>query len=138
MDSLFESFHSVYFSYREFSDSITAKRHGFSNDVPEHLFGNMLSVFYRLDFVREYVGFPILITSGYRSPKLNALVGGASGSYHLSALAVDIRPKIDSEFAALKDCLSRFKSQLLIKELIFHESHGYIHVAFFPLPYTFV
>lgn len=138
MDFACEDFRSVYFSYHEFSASITATRHGISNDVPKHLLGNMLSVFYRLDFIREYVGFPILITSGYRSPKLNALVGGASGSFHLSALAVDVRPKIDSEFTELKDCFTRFKSRLLIKELISHESHGYIHVAFSPLSFQSV
>lgn len=137
MDSISQDVHSVYFSRSEFERSVTATRHNISNCVPEHLLGNMLSVFYRLDFVRERVGFPLILTSGYRSSKLNILVGGSKNSYHMLALAVDIL-KPDSGFVDLTRCLSRFKSDLLIKELIPHEDNGYIHVAFSPLPYLFV
>ena len=34
---------------------------------------------------------PIIINSGYRSPAVNKLAGGASGSNHLTGCAVDIR-----------------------------------------------
>ena len=34
---------------------------------------------------------PIIINSGYRSPEVNKLAGGAAGSNHLTGCAVDIR-----------------------------------------------
>lgn len=36
---------------------------------------------------------PIIINSGYRSPEVNRLAGGAAGSNHLTGCAVDIRCK---------------------------------------------
>jgi uncharacterized protein YcbK (DUF882 family) len=43
-----------------------------------------------LDMLRDAVGFPIIITSGYRSEQRNIEVGGAKRSYHLKGEAVDI------------------------------------------------
>lgn len=43
-----------------------------------------------LDPVRERLGAPIKVTSGFRPPKLNKAVGGASNSNHLYGNAADI------------------------------------------------
>lgn len=43
-----------------------------------------------LDPVREKLGKPIRVTSGYRPPRLNKAVGGASNSNHLYGFAADI------------------------------------------------
>lgn len=40
--------------------------------------------------VRNAIGAPLYITSGVRSPKMNAQVGGSENSSHLKGLAVDI------------------------------------------------
>ena len=39
----------------------------------------------------EYMEAPIVINSGFRSPLVNAAVGGAKGSNHLTGCAADIR-----------------------------------------------
>jgi hypothetical protein len=44
-----------------------------------------------LEVLRNKVGHPIVINSGYRSPQLNRKVGGAPTSNHLTGCAVDIR-----------------------------------------------
>ena len=44
----------------------------------------------KMERLREYCGFPLLINSGYRSAKKNEEVGGASHSYHLRGEAVDV------------------------------------------------
>lgn len=44
----------------------------------------------RLDAVREELGLPIRITSGYRDPAHNAHVNGAKNSQHMHGMAVDI------------------------------------------------
>ena len=44
-----------------------------------------------LDPLREAIGVPIKVTSGYRSPDLNALIHGAKSSQHLEGKAADIQ-----------------------------------------------
>lgn len=44
-----------------------------------------------LDFVREKLGRPLRVTSGYRPPKLNKAVGGSATSAHLKGLAADLQ-----------------------------------------------
>ena len=39
--------------------------------------------------VRDYLGYPMVISSGYRSPKLNKATGGVKNSAHLDGLAID-------------------------------------------------
>lgn len=48
--------------------------------------------------IREKWGSPIGITSGYRPPNVNASVGGASKSRHLTGEALDIYPINGSVF----------------------------------------
>lgn len=44
----------------------------------------------KLDMCRDLAGLPFKITSSYRTPDKNRLVGGAPGSMHLKGRAVDI------------------------------------------------
>lgn len=44
-----------------------------------------------LDILRNEVGKPVIINSGYRTPTRNKEVGGAKYSYHMRGMAADIR-----------------------------------------------
>lgn len=44
-----------------------------------------------LDILRNQIGKPIHINSGYRTPTRNKAVGGAKYSYHIRGMAADIR-----------------------------------------------
>ena len=44
----------------------------------------------KLEAISKQFGRPLVITSGYRDPQRNERVGGASGSQHLTGLAVDV------------------------------------------------
>lgn len=44
-----------------------------------------------LDILRNQVGKPVHINSGYRTPTRNRAVGGAKYSYHMRGMAADIR-----------------------------------------------
>ena len=46
-----------------------------------------------LDILRNKIGKPIIITSGYRTPWWNANCDGAKYSYHMRGMAADIRVK---------------------------------------------
>ena len=44
-----------------------------------------------LDVLRNQIGKPIIITSGYRTPEWNKKCNGAKYSYHMRGMAADIR-----------------------------------------------
>ena len=47
----------------------------------------------KLESLRNVVGSPVYITSGYRCAKYNEVVGGVENSYHLFGMAADIYVK---------------------------------------------
>ena len=47
----------------------------------------------KLELLREKIGKPIIVTSGYRCEKHNKHVGGVANSYHLLGMAADIKVK---------------------------------------------
>lgn len=59
-----------------------------------------------LEALRQELGVPFVITSGYRCPNHNANVGGAKNSFHVQGLACDIAcPKGWTVEAFTKKCL---------------------------------
>jgi uncharacterized protein YcbK (DUF882 family) len=58
--------------------------------VPDHLITNVRHLANQLQVLRNHIGKPIHINSGYRSPAHNARVGGAVNSMHLQGKAADI------------------------------------------------
>ena len=79
-----------------------------------------------LEPARQVVG-PILINSGFRNPRVNALVGGVRNSQHLLGQAADIRPKDPRKFQLLVDFLknSNYSDQLLT-------GNGWLHISWNP------
>ena len=57
-----------------------------------------------LEPARREVG-PIIVNSGFRNSRVNALVGGVANSQHLLGQAVDIRPKDPAQFQRLVNYL---------------------------------
>ena len=59
-------------------------------DVPDELLENVEELAKNLQVLREKIGKPIIVISGYRSPKYNRRIGGARKSQHMKAKAADI------------------------------------------------
>ena len=85
------------FTMEELCRSATAERHGIRNwpakvdeehRVKENLSSLCLEV---LQPLRDYVGRPIIVNSGYRTKVVNRLVGGVKNSQHLTGEAADLR-----------------------------------------------
>lgn len=79
-----------YFSLSEFLNSATAKRLRIDNTPTFEVVDNLNKLADYLDNIREKVGKPILISSGFRCPVLNKAVGGVSNSQHQKGLAADL------------------------------------------------
>lgn len=79
-----------YFTLSEFINSKTAKRLSIDNMPTFEAVDNLNRLADYLDKIREKLGKPILVNSGFRCPMLNKAVGGAANSQHLKGLAADI------------------------------------------------
>lgn len=100
---------SDHFALREFVVSGAAIRHNIDN-TPETWHVERLRSLCRivLEPLRRRFGV-IRITSGYRCPRLNAIVGGAAASQHLKGEAADIhvsgKAQGEKMFAYIRDNL---------------------------------
>jgi len=80
-----------YFTISELIRSETALKHGIWNGASQEVEDNLIALVDNvLDPLREAYGKPIRVTSGYRCPRLNRLVGGAPNSQHMRGEAADI------------------------------------------------
>lgn len=61
--------------------------------VPAKYYNNVKELAKNLQVLRDYIGEPIHLNSGYRTPSYNRRIGGASKSQHLTASAADITAK---------------------------------------------
>lgn len=79
------------FSYSEFTDSETATKHDIDNTIKhEYVKDNIKALVINiLQPLRDHLGVPININSGYRCLKLNELVGGKPTSQHAQGEACD-------------------------------------------------
>jgi uncharacterized protein YcbK (DUF882 family) len=78
-----------------------------------------------LEPLREALGRPIKVTSGYRSPQYNKSIGGAPGSQHTSGIAADIAVLSDDEMIKAAAIASRIKH---VGGIGLYPGEGFIHV----------
>lgn len=81
-----------HFTLQELTHSDTALQLGIDNTPDSTATENLQNLCRQvLEPLRQHLGTPVTISSGYRSPRLNQAVGGAPGSQHLTGEAADIR-----------------------------------------------
>ena len=122
------------FKLSEFFRSSTAAKNGIKNEpsVDERatIVRNInLLVDNVLDPVRDMVDAPIIITSGYRCPKVNRLVGGVDNSQHMSGCAADFHVKGFTPSMMYEVFLYIFNT-LEYDQLIYYPSKNIIHVSY--------
>ena len=109
--NLTQTIKSEFFSLAELIKSSTATKHHIDNTPPADVIRNLqYGVDMVLDPLRRIYGKPILITSGYRCPKLNTLVGGVSNSWHTQGNAADIHVASLTEATKLFSNLQKIPS----------------------------
>jgi hypothetical protein len=80
---------SEHFTLAEMTVSETAARQGLNNTPDADSTANLKRTCAMLEKVRALVGGPIVVTSGYRGPAVNAAVGGSKTSAHMTGRAAD-------------------------------------------------
>lgn len=118
-----------HFALDELTHSQAAVRLGLSNE-PDAAALEWIGLLVRtvLDPIREAVGRPVLVSSGYRSPSVNAAIGGARKSQHMLGQAADIRVNgiTPAELTSFIRTLSLPFDQLI-------EEPTWVHVSVGPL-----
>ena len=82
---------SKYFTYNELTFSETAKRLKYTNAPPPKELKSLTNTAQQLDKVRELLGCPVIVNSGYRSLAVNRAIGSSDNSQHVKGEAVDFR-----------------------------------------------
>lgn len=81
-----------HFTLEEMTRSNIARQKGVKNEPNESQIENLkLLCEYILEPIREKLNTPLYISSGFRSEKINTLVGGSKTSQHLLGQAADIQ-----------------------------------------------
>ena len=126
---------STHFSLEEACASQTADRLGVENEPTPVILENMRQTAYGMELVRKELGDkPILISSWYRSPYVNQMVGGSKGSDHQFGYAVDF---ICPSFGTVDEVVRRLVESAIdfdqvIKEFASSKTGGWCHISFSP------
>jgi hypothetical protein len=123
------------FSLAEMVKSETALRHGMENNPGPDELNNLLQLCANvLQPIRDHYQKGVKVNSGYRSPDVNAKVGGSRTSDHTRGMAADI----EIPGVANADLANWIKENLSYTQLIleFYTSgvpdSGWVHVSFDP------
>lgn len=112
----------------EFLRSETAVRHGISLNVVEGgiIYSSLRKLCLNvLQPLRDHYGVTVTITSGYRPPQLNRLIGGSASSQHMYGLAADIVVSGVSPLEVAKWIKDNCKGY----DQVIHEFGEWVHVS---------
>lgn len=117
-----------YFSMKELCRSNTATLNGIKNIPNKEEKKNLELLISMLDEVREILGRPIRINSGFRSNELNSFIGGVSNSDHTKGMAADLDCYDNAKlFRIIRD---NVKFRQLIWEFGNDNQPNWVHVAY--------
>lgn len=114
------------FSLAELTYSQSAVRKGIDNTAPYDAVENLkLLAENVLQPIRDFLGAPIKITSGYRSQSLNQAVGGSKTSQHNKGQAADF---VVQGMAPTQVCLLIIASGVEFDQLI--DEGTWVHISY--------
>lgn len=120
---------SDYFSLDELTISQEAERKGIDNTPGPELLLRLQQTAKKMDAVRRLLGRPVIVSSGYRCPELNKLIGSDEKSDHPKALAVDF---ICPGFGTVKQVFEKIHLSGVEFDQLILERGRWVHVGFGP------
>lgn len=124
---------SEHFHLSEFMVSDTAARRGIDMTVPRELVPRLVLLCENvLEPVRRHFGKPVVISSGYRPPKLNKIIGGSATSQHSLAEAADFEVPGVSNIVVAQWVARNCRFDQLILEFITQgvANSGWVHCSY--------
>ena len=116
------------FTFKELCNSDIAKQCKINNQpVTIEQYQNMMELIFNvLQPLRDRLGKPVNITSGFRCPLLNSKVGGVGNSQHLTGCAADIY---------VSGCTPRtlfdyIKGSGIVYDQLINEYDQWVHVSY--------
>lgn len=120
-----------HFTLAELTRSTKAVQLGLDNNPPPDVLRALQTTAEMLERIRNVLNVPVIVTSGYRSPRVNKAVGGVTSSDHLTGQAADIQaPRYGSPYL-VASTLAPLVSTLGIGQLILEGvgSKQWVHVS---------
>lgn len=115
------------FSISELCKSDKARQLNIKNTPDMAAVDNMLNlIVYCLQPIREMLGKPVNISSGFRSAQLNKLVGGVSNSQHLEGKAADFTVKGES----VAGIIFKIQTSNIEYDQLLNEYDKWVHISF--------
>ncbi len=116
---------SMHFTLREFLRSETAARFGIDNNPSPEILHALERNAENMERVRQLLGVPLQVSSGYRCLALNRAIGSKDTSAHVRGLATDFEAP---EYGPPVDiCRAIAASDIDFDQLIFE--HSWVHIA---------
>ena len=118
-----------HFTLAEMTVSQTAARMGIDNTPNARQVINLTRLCENiLEPLRTMIGKPINISSGFRNPTINSLVGGSSTSQHMKGEAADFTV----EGLTVQDLFDLVRTSTLPYDQLIQEFDAWVHVSFGP------
>jgi zinc D-Ala-D-Ala carboxypeptidase len=121
---------SPHFSLEELTHSDTATRLGIDNTPTVEIIDNLTYLAGELENVRDILGHPMLISSGFRSHVLNNHLGSKRTSSHTKGLAVDF---ICPSFGNPSSVVSAIIAANIKYDQVILEYDRWVHLSFVQL-----
>ena len=123
------------FELDEFLHSDLADKKNISNlpskTEEKEVYENLQKLAIAMQALRDEFGRPIFISSGFRSKKLNELVGGVESSHHRLGLACDFYISNISSNRALVEHISTIllSQKIRFDQIIMYPKESFIHLS---------
>jgi hypothetical protein len=127
------------FTLREFTDSATAIARGWENVPPPEVMPTLRATAAGLEAVRALLSWivghdvPVIVTSGYRSLRLNREIGSRDTSQHVLGEAVDFRAP---QFGTPAQIVATIARSAIDYDQVISESTSagarWVHISFGP------
>lgn len=128
---------SEHFTLEELCASQTADRLGIDNTPPGSVVINLTKTAHGLEMIRALVQCPVVVSSGYRSPKVNAAVGSKPTSQHITGNAADISAPGFGPAKKLMEAIYKQRATIKYDQLLLEfagNGGGWVHVSWTDKP----
>lgn len=116
-----------HFTLEELTFSQLAARKGIDNSATPEIVKNLKRLASTLEEIRALLGNKVIIvSSAYRSPQVNTLIGGSATSAHQFGLAVDFT---SPQFGSVYDIAKKIAGSKIEYDQLIFEFNSWVHVG---------